>query len=556
VPLRNRSDGGRLLPRIARRFAAVVLTAAAAAVVLLAGLVLSGRLTVVITHGVSMQPLYHQGDLVVVQQAPSYQVGQVVAYRVPSRHLLVLHRLIAERQDHLAFKGDNNQSVDPWHPEPAQLVGHAIVHIPQGGLWLQRATSPPVISVAAGLLLVGGGADYGRRRRRRRMPAHTRNVRTRTASLTPTTPPGWGGVLAALAITAVAGLALTGLAWTSPRTELVTVTKNHQRRMDFAYRAQVKPSAAYAGTTVHSPDPVFRRLAHTVQVQYRYAGPPGTVNVVARLSAPGGWHTRIPLAVDSGTGGTGGTVTLDLPALDATAAAAAAATGVPTTPLSVAVVPTVTTATGQPFTPALELNLTPAQLSLVDGGRSLTVFDSVPVSRQERQPRRFTVRRLAVTDSSLRIIGLLILGLAAAGGGIAAIAERRLGRAAPAEAVRRHYGVPVLEILPITGGLDRPVIQLRTVADLVQLSTRLALPVLHWSDAGADIFAVHDEFVIYRAAITTLPETMKPPPLLPAGNPLVAEWSDTASSAPREQVTNGFPGPEWPSGVAGGKARR
>jgi hypothetical protein len=451
-----------------------------------------------------MQPLYNQGDLVVVAVAPSYTVGQIVAYRIPSRHMVVLHRLIIEEHGHLAFKGDNNQSVDPWHPNPTQVVGRAIMHIPQGGLWLQRATSPPVIAVAAALLLGScGAAGYSRRRRRRRMPTHARTVGPRTARAVRATPAGRRGLVAALASAVIAGIALTVLAWTTPRTQIVTVTTHQPRRMDFAYTARITPSAAYTSTLVHSPDPVFRRLADTVEVHYRYAGPPGSVTVVAQLSASSGWHTRIPLTARSHRNSTVGTVTLDLPALAATAAAAAAATGVPTTPLAVAVVPTVTAPTTPPFAPALQFTLTPAQLSLSDGAPSLTVADFVPVTGQERRPRQFSVAGHTVTDSALRVIALAVLALALAGSAIAAVRERRLRRASAADAVRRRYDVPVVEISPLTASPDRPVVEVRTVADLVELATRLALPVLHWTQPGVENFAVHDEFVVYRTAVAT-----------------------------------------------------
>jgi signal peptidase I len=499
----GRSNGMGAVPRIARQAAAAALAAAAAAVLLLAGLIVSGRLTIVITHGVSMQPLYHQGDLIVVAAAPSYSVGQIVAYRIPSRHMIVLHRLISEHHSQLAFKGDNNQSVDPWHPNPRQVVGRAIVHIPQGGLWLERATSPPAVAVAAALLLgSGGAAGYGRRRRRRRMPTHARTVR-RPTGVVGASSPRRRGLVAALASAAIAGVALAGLAWTSPRTQVATVTTQQPRRMDFSYRARVRPSAAYTGTVVRSPDPVFRRLADTVEVHYRYAGPPGSVTVVAQLSASSGWHTRIPLTAETNANGTVGTVTLDLPALAATAAAAEAATGVPTTPLSVAVVPTVTTATGKPFAPAVGFTLTAAELSLADGARSLTVLDSVPVTGQERRPRVFSLAGHTVSDAALRAIAVTVLALALAASAIAAVAERRLRRASLVDAVRRRYDVPVVEIAPLTAQLERPAVEVRTVADLIELATRLALPVLHWTEPGVDSFAVHDEFVVYRAAVTT-----------------------------------------------------
>ena len=59
-----------------RRLGGVVLIALIAVV---AGAIGTGRIAVEVTHGVSMQPTYHTGDLVVVARATTYHKGQIVA---------------------------------------------------------------------------------------------------------------------------------------------------------------------------------------------------------------------------------------------------------------------------------------------------------------------------------------------------------------------------------------------------------------------------------------------------------------------------------------------
>lgn len=65
--------------------------------------------------------------------------------------------------------------------------------------------------------------------------------------------------------------------------------------MTFSYTAAVPPSAAYDDTTVTSPRPIFRNLADTVDVTYRYAGPAGQLRVHAELSTAAGWSSTVPL---------------------------------------------------------------------------------------------------------------------------------------------------------------------------------------------------------------------------------------------------------------------
>lgn len=500
----RRSDRRGALVAIARRAAVVALAATAALVVLLATLIMSGRLKVVITHGVSMQPLYYQGDLIVVAREASYHVGQIVAYRVPSRHLVVLHRLVSGPGGYYTFKGDNNQSRDPWHPSRTQLLGRAVLHIPQGGLWLERATSPLAIGVLALLLLAGGGRTVGRRRRRRRMAAHARRTR-RTRVGAPGSiallPASWRVFATTLAVATAAGIALAGLAWTRPSTQDSIAMTHQQRSMDFSYSAQVRPSAAYSGLTARAPDPVFRKVANLVEVQFRYTGPPGKVTAEAQLSAPSGWHANFPLAARASAGGdpSSYSVTLDLHALDARASAAAAATGMPTVPMTVAVVPTVSDGpTGKAFAPALRLSLSPLQLSLVGDAHSLHVSDSVPFATHVLRTSRLRVLAREISLPALRAISLTLVGAGVLGAMLLLAIARGMRRPTAAVAVRRRYGIRVVEVEALTAAASQTVVEVNAVHDLVQIATQLGLPVLHWIQHGVDTFAVHDEFVIYR----------------------------------------------------------
>ncbi len=137
----------------------------------------SGHAAVVITHGVSMNPVYYQGDLVIVARASSYSVGEIAAYRLPGKSEAALHRIIGGNGDAFIFKGDNNGSVDPTRPRGDDLVGRAVLHVPQGGLWLETLMSPPVLGLLAFALLAGGGAAVTTRHRiKRRRAAVSRHI--------------------------------------------------------------------------------------------------------------------------------------------------------------------------------------------------------------------------------------------------------------------------------------------------------------------------------------------------------------------------------------------
>src|SRR5437868_15122800 len=94
----------------------------------LAPAVLGGSTTYVVTHGNSMEPEYHDGDLVVVRPADGYHVGDVAAYRSGSLHTIVLHRIVGRDGDRYVFKGDHNHWLDSERPTSAPLVGSVSLH--------------------------------------------------------------------------------------------------------------------------------------------------------------------------------------------------------------------------------------------------------------------------------------------------------------------------------------------------------------------------------------------------------------------------------------------
>lgn len=110
--------------------------------------------TVVVGH--SMDPTYHTGDLVITRPQDTYQVGDIVVYRVPAgepaegRH--VIHRLIdGSNEEGWVSQGDNNDFTDIWTPHDADMVGGAYLHIPYGGYVLLQARNPLVFAVLGGI---------------------------------------------------------------------------------------------------------------------------------------------------------------------------------------------------------------------------------------------------------------------------------------------------------------------------------------------------------------------------------------------------------------------
>jgi signal peptidase I len=71
------------LPWINTIFSAVLFVGVAIAWIIFAPIQFGGQVAYVIVNGNSMQPLYLQGDLVIVHRAAVYQVGDIVTYHHP-----------------------------------------------------------------------------------------------------------------------------------------------------------------------------------------------------------------------------------------------------------------------------------------------------------------------------------------------------------------------------------------------------------------------------------------------------------------------------------------
>jgi signal peptidase I len=131
---------------------------------------LGGKVSYVVTDGVSMLPHYHAGDLVILQKEGSYHVGEVAAYHNAQLGVVVMHRIIAREGDRFVFKGDNNNFADTDQPTASQIVGTEWIHLPRLGDIVTHLRIPFVSAVLLALLWIFcvGPAPLSRRKRRRR----------------------------------------------------------------------------------------------------------------------------------------------------------------------------------------------------------------------------------------------------------------------------------------------------------------------------------------------------------------------------------------------------
>jgi signal peptidase I len=197
------SERGRRRRRLVANlsFAILFIAACAAWFITLRPVPLGGPATYVIVRGISMEPTYHAGDLVIVRRRPVYQVGDIVAYTIPAGEvgggLSVIHRIVGGSVDTgFRTKGDNNAESDPWRPTPEQIEGTAWLVLPKTGAIMSSLRAPITLASFAAAAAVAmviyrqGGQDEPEHRGRaeQRTAERDSNRRIRATSSTTSGP--------------------------------------------------------------------------------------------------------------------------------------------------------------------------------------------------------------------------------------------------------------------------------------------------------------------------------------------------------------------------------
>jgi signal peptidase I len=267
---------------------------------------LGGSTTYVVTHGISMEPRFHTGDLALVRAQGSYHVGEIVAYHNKMLHTIVLHRIIGREGSRYIFKGDNNNFVDPEHPRASQLIGALWLHVPGVGATLQSIRSPLLVGalIAVGMLILTGSV-FARRRRRLRGRARRSGVGAQAGSGHLARPPGSpaAGIVTVGILLLLPFLVLALVAFTrSPRT-LNRYTIPYKQSGVLTYTAQAPPGPVYPEGKVATGEPIFAHIVKAIDFSFAYhlqttgrrrLG--GTLALDARVTSTYGWQRTLELA--------------------------------------------------------------------------------------------------------------------------------------------------------------------------------------------------------------------------------------------------------------------
>ncbi|HEV3045936.1 MAG TPA: signal peptidase I [Solirubrobacteraceae bacterium] len=547
---------------------------------------LGGSATYVVTHGTSMEPRFHTGDLAIVRPQSSYHVGEIVAYHNHELHTIVLHRIIGREGDRYVFKGDNNDFVDPERPLASQLIGALWIHVPGLGARLQSIRSPGALGalVFLGVLLLAGGVFTGRRRRRgreRRGGEHAPRplVQLPKGHAKPPT-----AVLAAGVVALLPCLALALLAFTRAPSARQQVSIPYKQSGTLSYSAAAAPGPAYPDGRVATGEPLFTRVLNAVELRFSYRlhshaskslSSVGTL--AATITSTNGWHTTLALGPPRRFRGDHAVIagTLDLGSLQALTDSLEATTKVKGT-YTIAVKPRVST-TGTLAGAPLHATLSPearfaetegelelekpataaiGQASSTSAGKSATEALSSSASGSatgaREEPQSLSLGAVSISVARARTASLVAIALVL-GALVALLALLRPLRArlAPERdepaAIRRRYGhmiVPVAQVSPLPGVA---VIDVADMDALVRIAEHYDRSILQETTARGEAFWVADESGQFRYAIGAPPPAAEgaaaaarapvpPPPAPPA--------------PPTDRSVTSTPAPGWPPAAA------
>jgi signal peptidase I len=497
---------------------------------------IGGSTDYVTTHGDSMAPRFHTGDLALIRRAEHYRIGDVVAYRDTLLHAVVLHRIIARDGDRYVFKGDHNDFVDPTRPGHADLIGRLWQRVPRGGVllaWLRVPTIAATLSGGAALFLLSSGRRRRPHRDRHRRtgdpPMHDSHSRPLPMMDARTRTTAW-------AMAAGAFLLLAAVAFSRPETKRVTVKTPYVEKVSVGYHANAAGSGpVYRRGAVRTGDPVFLRLVDRLQLTVGYrlsAAAPhrlaGSIELLARLTSPTGWSRRLRLTSPTRFRGdhAGSQATLDLRRLRSLISRVESLSGAPSGgDYTFTVVPRVDVAgtlggrrLSSRFAPALSFQLDALQLRPGSGATGPDGQENglTPTRRGNVTAPSTTSNRLAVhghgpSVAVARWIALPGLLAAVAGCLVGMLRELRR-RSDPTAQVEARYGHLIVPVAGTVHSAARPPIDVTNIAALAQLAERSGRLILRHQHDDISSYLVDDGGTVYRyetrPAASTTPRPM------------------------------------------------
>jgi signal peptidase I len=269
--------------------------------VILSPSAIGGNTHYIILIGNSMEPDFFRGDLVLVQPAHQYNIGDIVAYTQPDVGT-IFHRIVDISDDGFTLKGDHNSWEDSYFPNEEEILGKFWIKIPSAGTYLQYLRKPGLFAIVvlgfSGLILFTLFFDHSRKK--------GNSVQENISSVQKVHEEDdmdnkISDEIYLVSAVGFLALILIGVSFAQPIETSTADNYEYTHIGNFEYYSYVT-NDVYEDNILQSGDPIFRQLNNSFNIIFSYelksdhtASMQGTYRLLAKISEASGWERTIEI---------------------------------------------------------------------------------------------------------------------------------------------------------------------------------------------------------------------------------------------------------------------
>ena len=258
---------------------------------------IGGQTSYIVVIGNSMEPTFHYGDLALIRQADTYEVGDIVTYSQPEIGT-IFHRIIAIKEGHYILKGDNNSWEDSYKPKKAEILGKYWFFIPLAGKFFKKLRSPANFSLIVIVFAIAfvytlsldGKSEKKRNIGKKKIMDQISDTSNKSTDL-----------LYTISIIGFIALILAFVSFTRPINKVVPDNYTYTHFGYFEYSSEV-PDDIYESNRLESGDPIFRQINDSVNINFSYelksnerANISGSFVMMAIIKDTTGWEKSVEI---------------------------------------------------------------------------------------------------------------------------------------------------------------------------------------------------------------------------------------------------------------------
>lgn len=485
---------------------------------------LGGWVTYVIVDGISMEPGFVFGDLVLVRTQTNYEVGDAVVYWDDALGSYVFHRIVDMEIDRYILQGDNNAWVDSYHPTRDEIVGKLWLHAPKLGRMIEWMRTPLNLALAVGL--VGGVFMFDLFKKPKQKGREN-------------SPFFQVGDFSQIAFFSFGMLALLFLgsgifAFIRPLNRPAENIPYQQDGM-YYYSATGTPGV-YDTDVVRSGEPVFTKLTCFLNIGYTYnilgdrlQGAAGTYKMYARiLDEQGGWQRTLPLNADTIFSGNTffSMATLDLCQMESLVQLVEQEAGLKQVSYTLEIVTDVSfvaTAEGNlvsdSFSQTLPFKYDKVQFYLAGNDPQVDPLHSTKPGQVESsvlEANTISFLGLTVSVWVVRLISLFGFGASLIGLGVIGMGLYQAASQSQEALTQLKYGSMLVDVVEQNLAPTSSIIDVASVDDLARLAERHGTMMLHTTRNFLQFYFVQVNGTTYRYVFSTGRKGIEEPDPLPA----------------------------------------